>query len=191
MDNKAIYNISYGLFVLTTSLCQKQNGCIINTAIQVTSTPNRIAVTVNKANLTHDMIENSGEFNISILDQTATFDIFKHFGFQSGVTAEKIKGYDFISYAENSIAYLNKYANSYISGKVVNSIDLGTHTMFIADVTDAKILSDNPSGKGRNVTFVLFNFSDTLAESKFKFNVIGILYCCKRSSKYDLNSGKT
>lgn len=145
MDNKAVYNISYGLFVLTTSLCQKQNGCIINTAIQVTSTPNRIAVTVNKANLTHDMIENSGVFNISILDQTAPFDIFKHFGFQSGVTAEKIKGYDFISYAENSIAYLNKYANSYISGKVVNSVDLGTHTMFIADVTDAKILSDNPS----------------------------------------------
>ena len=145
MDNTALYKISYGLFILTAADNDKHNGCIINTAMQVTDNPLRISVTVNKNNLTHDIILNTGSFNISILDETADFNIFKHFGFQSGRDTEKIKSFDNISYSKNSIAYINKNTNAYISGKVISTIDLGTHTMFIADVTDSENLSSVPS----------------------------------------------
>ena len=84
MDNKAMFKIGYGLYILTAKDGEKDNGCVINTAIQVTSTPNRISVTVNKQNYTHDMIMKTGVFNVSILSEKATFDVFKHFGFQSG-----------------------------------------------------------------------------------------------------------
>lgn len=145
MDNNAMFNLSYGLFVITTEFDGKKNGCIINTAMQVTTTPNRISVTVNKNNFTHELIEKSGCFNISVLDVTADFEVFKHFGFQSGKDTEKIEGYSNISYSNNGLAYLNKNTNAYISGKVIEKIDLITHTMFIADVTDAEILSSNQS----------------------------------------------
>lgn len=145
MDNNAMFNISYGLFVITTEFNGKKNGCIINTAMQVTTTPNRISVTVNKSNFTHDLIEKSGCFNISVLDVTTDFEVFKHYGFQSGKDTEKIDGYSDISYSKNGLAYLNKNTNAYISGKVIEKIDLITHTMFIADVTDAEVLSKNPS----------------------------------------------
>ncbi len=145
MDNNAMFNISYGLFVLTSVDNKNQSGCIINTAMQVTVTPNRLSVTVNKTNFTHDIIKDSGKFNISILDISAPFDVFKHYGFQSGRNVDKIKADNNISTAENGLPYLNKYSNAYISCSVVENIDLITHTMFIADVTDAKILSDLPS----------------------------------------------
>ncbi len=145
MNNNAMFNLSYGLFVLTSMNKNKTNGCIINTAMQVTVTPNRIAVTVNKTNYTHDMISESKIFNISILDISAPFDIFTHFGFQSGRDVEKFSDYKWISTSKNNLPYLNKYTNAYISGAVVEEIDLITHTMFIADVTDAEILSSLPS----------------------------------------------
>lgn len=145
MDNNAMFNISYGLFVLTSEFEGKKNGCIINTAMQVTVAPNRIAVTLNKSNYTHDIIVKSGILNISILDTTADFEVFKHFGFQSGSTVEKIETYDNIRYSSNGLPYLNKNANAYISAAVVEKVDLVTHTMFIADVTDAEILSAEPS----------------------------------------------
>lgn len=145
MDNNAMYNISYGLFILTSEADGKKNGCIINTAIQVTVAPNKIAVTVNKSNLTHDIIAKSGLLNISILDTTADFEVFKHFGFQSGSNVEKIDTYNNISYSSNGLPYLNKNTNAYISASVFEKVDLGTHTMFIADVTDAEILSEEPS----------------------------------------------
>ena len=85
MNKKAMYNLSYGLFVLTARVGEKDNGCIINTAGQVTSSPNRISIAVNKENLTHDMILKSGKFNISILSERADFGLFRHFGFQSGL----------------------------------------------------------------------------------------------------------
>ena len=88
MDKKAMYNLSYGLFVLTARQGDKDNGCIINTAGQVTSTPNRISITVNKDNFTHDMIRETGRFNISILSEKADFSLFRHFGFQSGRTVD-------------------------------------------------------------------------------------------------------
>ena len=146
MDLISLQKISYGLYVLTSADGDRHNGCIINTAIQQTSVePVLVSVTVSKANLTHDIILKSGKFNISVLDQTADFEIFKHFGFQSGNDAEKIKTYKNIAYADNGIAYLTDNVNAVISVSVVNTVDINTHTMFIGKITDCKVLSDNPS----------------------------------------------
>lgn len=145
MDNKAMFKIGYGLYVLTASDNGKDNGCIINTAMQVTSTPNRISVTVNKQNYTHDIIVGTGEFNVSVLSQEANFEMFKRFGFQSGRDVDKFANYGFCKKASNGIYYISNQTNAYISGEVEQSIDLGTHTMFIAAVTDAQVLSDVPT----------------------------------------------
>ena len=141
MDKTALFKLSYGLYILTSADNNKHNGCIINTAVQVTDNPSRITVTVNKNNFTHEIIVKSGVFNVTVIDESADFEMFRHFGFQSGRDAEKIKTYPDISFSSNGISYINKNANAYISGKVISSVDLGTHTMFIADVTDAESLS--------------------------------------------------
>lgn len=140
-----MYKLGYGLYVITAKEDDKHNGCIINTAMQVTTTPNRISVTVNKQNKTHDMIKNTGIFNISVIAESAPFDLFEHFGFQSGVSVDKFANYDNASKSENGLYYVDKFTNSYISGAVINEVDLGTHTMFIADVVDAKVLNDEKS----------------------------------------------
>ena len=141
MDNTAMFKLSYGLFVLTSADGNNHNGCIINTAMQVTDNPNRIIITVNKNNFTHDLVKTSGLFNVSILDESADFGIFKHFGFQSGRDTDKIGSFPNVAYSANGISYINKNTNAYISGKVVSTVDLGTHTLFVADVTDAETLS--------------------------------------------------
>ena len=145
MDKKAMYNLSYGLFVLTARQGDKDNGCIINTAGQVTSTPNRISITVNKDNFTHDMIRDTGKFNISILSETADFSLFRHFGFQSGRTVDKFVDYSACERSANGLYYITEGTNSYISARVEQTIDLGTHTMFIAAVEDMDVLSREPS----------------------------------------------
>ncbi|MBO6260670.1 MAG: flavin reductase [Lachnospiraceae bacterium] len=145
MDKKAMFKLSYGLFVLTAVRDGRDNGCITNTAIQVTSEPNRIAVAVNKANFTHDMIVDTGKFNVSILSEEASFDVFKHFGFQSGKDVDKFAGYADCKRAANGLMYITKGTNAYISVDVEQKIDLGTHTMFIGTVTDMEVLSDVPS----------------------------------------------
>ena len=149
MDSSSVYKISYGLYVLTASQGDKDNGCIINTLSQLTSSPMQISVTVNKANLTHDMIKATGVFNVSVIDTSADFSLFKHFGFQSGRNVQKFgtpDSYKFSPcYADNGVLYVKSGANAFLSGKVVNEIDLGTHTMFIAEITDGEVLSDKPS----------------------------------------------
>lgn len=144
MNNKAMYNLSYGLFVLTARENAKDNGCIVNTVTQVTTSPNRILVAVNKNNYTHDMLLRTGEFNVSILTERTAFDTFKHWGFQSGSDVDKAVDITF-KRAENQIIYLTEETNAYISAKVISTTDLGTHTLFLADVTDAEVLSDDPS----------------------------------------------
>ena len=144
MDKNAMYKIPYGLYVLTAREGEKDNGCIINTAAQVTSSPNRITVAVNKDNYTHDMIKNTGVFNVSVLTEGATFETFENFGFQSGREADKLAKITF-SRAENGVVYLTDKVNAVISGKVCREIDMGTHTIFVADVTDAKVLSEDES----------------------------------------------
>lgn len=145
MNEKALFQLSYGLYVLTAARGGKQSGCIINTAGQVTNTPNRIQIAVNKANYTHDMIKETGEFTVSMINQKADFGLFKRFGFQSGKDVDKFEGFQSYAQGANGINYITEGCNGYISVKVEQTLDLGTHTLFIGLVTDMDVLNDIPS----------------------------------------------
>ena len=145
MNPSTMFKLTYGLFVITAKEEEKDNGCITNTVAQVTSTPNRISLTVNKTNYTHDMILHTGEFNVSILSEDASFDTFRHFGFQSGRDIDKFTDYSACSRSKNGLYYITEGTNAWLSAKVIQTVDLGTHTMFIADVVAGDILSDVPS----------------------------------------------
>ena len=144
MDKTAFFKLSYGLFVLTARLSGKDNGCIINTAGQITEDPALIQISVNKKNLTHDMVLESGEFNLSVLSEDAVFWIFRHYGFQSGRDVDKFAGLPEARTA-NGIRYVSACANAVFSAQVVTTVDCGSHTLFVARVTDAKVLSEDPS----------------------------------------------
>lgn len=145
MNEKALFQLTYGLYVLTAAKDGRQNGCIINTAGQVTNTPNRIQIAVNKANYTHDMIKETGVFNVSMISQKASFELFKRFGFQSGKDVDKFAGFEGYAVGENGVNYITDGCNGYISVKVEQTLDLGTHTLFIGLVTDMDVLNDVPS----------------------------------------------
>ena len=145
MNKNTMFKISYGLYVLSASENGFDNGCIINTFSQVTDTPLRVSVTINKSNKTCEMIERTGKFNVSILSEDVSFDTFKHFGFQSGRDVDKFAGYTDVKRSENGILYLTSCSNGFVSGKVIQTIDVGTHLIFIAEVEDCDILSDVPS----------------------------------------------
>lgn len=144
MDKKSMYKLSYGLFILTARQDGTDNGCIVNTVTQVTSEPNRIAVAVNKKNLTHDMIMNTAKFNVSVLTENSSFETYRHWGFQSGRDTDKAAEISFRR-SKNDLIYIADETNAYLSAKVVSAADLGTHTLFIADVTDGEVLSDDES----------------------------------------------
>lgn len=144
VEPNAMFKLSYGLFVLSAN-DGKDNGCIINTVTQITDTPKRISIAVNKANHTHDQIMKTGVFNVSVLSNDATFALFERFGFQSGRDADKFAGLEGVERSENGLTYLTEATNAFISGKVVQTLDYDTHTVFIADVTEAKVLSNVPS----------------------------------------------
>ena len=137
------FRIPYGLYVLTAKEGEKDNGCIINTLIQVTDSPKRVSVAVNKANYTHDMIKNTGVFNVSLISEEADFKLFEHFGFHSGKDTEKF-GSDVMRTA-NGLAYIGENTNAVISAKVINVADFGTHSVFTAEVTEAFAISDRPT----------------------------------------------
>ena len=145
MNNKAMYNLSYGLFVLTAKDGEKRNGCITNTAIQVASEPNQISFAVNKANYTHDMVMKTKVCNISVLSEAAEFELFKHFGFQSGRDVDKFAEFADCKTAENGVPYITKGTNAYFSIEVTQTVDLGSHTLFIGVPTAMEVLSDIPS----------------------------------------------
>lgn len=145
MNPKAIYKLSYGLFVLTSVLEGRDNGCIINTAAQVTSAPNRISIAVNKANYTEQLIQKSGKFNISVLSENADFKLFERFGFQSGRDIDKFADFYECKRSENGIYYITAGTNAYISAQVEQTMDLGSHTLFIASVNGMEVLSDTAS----------------------------------------------
>ncbi len=151
MDPKAMFKLSYGLFVLTARQDGKDNGCIVNTVEQVTAEPLRITVAVDKTHLTHDMIKATGRFNVSILSELAQMDTFRHWGFVSGRDVDKMIGVTY-SRSENGLVYLTDQTNAYISGKVIQEIDLGTHTLFIADVEAAEVLAPDE----RSVTYAFY-----------------------------------
>ena len=145
MGIKAMYKLSYGLFVLTARKADKDNGCIINTAIQAALSPNQLSICVSKANYTHDIIKKTGEFTVSVLSQNAGFDLFKHFGFQSGRELNKFENFSKCKRGANGIYYITEGTNAYISVKVTKTNDLGSHTMFIGEISDMEVLSEVPS----------------------------------------------
>ena len=145
VDENTMFKLSYGLFVLTARDGGKDNGCIINTVTQITQEPLRISVAVNKANITHDMILKTKEFNVSVLSESAPFRIFQQFGFHSGKDTDKFAGCGYDARGANGIRYIPEHTNGMISAKVTESSDYGTHTVFVADVSQAFIISKEPS----------------------------------------------
>lgn len=145
LSNDAISKIGYGLYVLITREGERDNGCIINVAQQVTNTPMQLIISVNKQNLTHEMILRSGRFNLCCLTEHTPMKVFQHFGFQSGRDVNKFEGCEVEMRASNGLLYLPKYTNAYLSGQMNYAKDLGTHTLIIADITEAVHLSDDPS----------------------------------------------
>lgn len=146
VDPIAIQKFSYGLFVLIARSGDKDNGCIINTAAQLTSSPNRINIAVNKANFTHDMILNTGVFNISVLAEDTSFDTFKRFGFASGKDTDKFEGFlENTARSANGLLYVTAGTNAFMSAKVIEAHDYGSHTLFVAELTEAEVLRDEPS----------------------------------------------
>ena len=145
VEKEAMFKLSYGLFALFTNDGKRDNACIINTAMQMTDEPKRLVICVNKANYTCETLKNTGVFNLSVLDESASFDVFKRFGFASGRDGDKLEGLETIAESANGLKYLTAESNSYISAKVAYSRDFDTHTLFVADVTEARVLSDKPS----------------------------------------------
>ena len=141
IDPTALFNIGYGLYVVTSNDGNRDNGLIVNTVTQVTESPNRVAVTINKKNYSCEVIAKSGKLNISTISQDAPFKLFQHFGFQSGRTTDKFAQFKHAQRAANGLLFLDKYVNSYICCKVISQMDLGTHVMFVCDVTQCVNLS--------------------------------------------------
>ena len=139
-DLKALFNIGYGLYVVTSNDGNKDNGLIVNTVTQVTSTPNRVAVTINKQNYSHHVIKQSGIMNVNCLSVDAPFSVFESFGFRSGRTVDKFEGTEVLR-SDNGLVFLPRYINSLMSLKVESYVDLGTHGMFICSVTEARVIS--------------------------------------------------
>lgn len=145
MNTKAARKLSYGVYLLTAREGNRDNGCIINTAVQVASDPIRISVAVIRSNLTCDMIARTGIFNLSVLTREAEMGLIKRFGMQSGRDTDKFAGFADVRRSENGLYYLTKQTNAFLSLKVASAQDLGSHTLFIGELTNAEALSDGPS----------------------------------------------
>ncbi len=144
MNIKALWNLTYGLYLLTAREFGVDNGCIINTAMQVAEDPVRISISVIKGNKTCEMIHNTGCFDLSAITVDADFSLFTRFGMQSGRNVDKFAGFDGVARSANTVYYLTKHSNMYLSCVVTQEIDLGTHMMFIAEVVDGDVLSNVP-----------------------------------------------
>lgn len=145
MDKKVFQKLSYGLYVLSVRCGKRDNACIINTAIQLTDNPGRISFALNKSDFTSEMLDYAGDVTVSVISEDADFELFKHFGFQSGRDIEKFEGYENYTRTQSGLPYVTKGTNAYIEAHVSQKIDLGSHILYIADVIDGAILSDVPS----------------------------------------------
>ena len=143
MDKKSLYSLSYGVFMLGTRAGERKNGCITNTCIQVANSPTRVAISVLNSNYSCDLLKEGGVFSLSMLDQTATFETISHFGFQSGRDVDKLKDKG-LPEDMNGVPYLKEQCCAVISCKVISMQDLGSHTLFVAEVVDGEVLSDVP-----------------------------------------------
>lgn len=144
MDTKALFKIGYGLYVLTAQ-DEKDNGCIINTVMQVTSNPLQVAIALNKKNYTNEMIQKTRKFNLSILSEKADFSIYEHFGYKSGRDTDKFATFCDLKRSPNGLLYITKGTNAYLSAYVQNEIDLGTHSLFIGQLVASENLNDDKS----------------------------------------------
>ncbi|HIU68828.1 MAG: flavin reductase [Clostridiales bacterium] len=144
-DKSVLFNISYGLYVLTTQFGKEDNGCIINTLSQITDTPVVVSVNVNKKNYTAELISKSKKFNVSMLSTDAGFDMFQHFGFQSGRDVDKFADFEDVYRSQNGVYFVNRGTNAFISAEVDDIIDFDTHLMFVGHVTDGGRLSNRES----------------------------------------------
>ena len=145
MELNAVNKIGYGLYILTTNADGVDNGCIINSVCQVALNPDRIIVSVNASGYTCELIKKSQKFNLSILSEETPFFVFEHFGFVSGREKDKFEKNDNLFRSKNGIYVVPKYANSYLSAEVTDIIDMGTHILFVATVTEQQILDDTAS----------------------------------------------
>ncbi len=144
MDTQALFKIGYGLYVLTAK-DEKDNGCIINTVMQVTSNPLQVAIALNKKNYTNEMIQKTRKFNLSILSEKADFSIYEHFGYKSGRDTDKFATFCDVKRSPNGLLYITKGTNAYLSAYVQNEIDLGTHSLFIGQLVASENLNDDKS----------------------------------------------
>ena len=144
IDLTALFRLGYGLYVVTCHDGNKDNGLILNSVMQVTNTPNRVAVAINKQNYSHDVIKAAGIMNVNCLTVNTPFDVFKHFGFSSGRDVDKFAACE-PPHSQNGLIYLPRYCNAFLSLKVEQYVDLDTHGMFICTVTEAEVLSNEES----------------------------------------------
>ena len=140
MNTKALYNLTYGVYFMSAQENGKDNACIINTAVQVANNPTRISIAAIKGNLTHDMILATGKCNLSPLSTDAPFSLFQHFGMQSGSAVDKFADFADVSRSENGLYYLTKYSTAFLSLNIVETHDLGSHTLFIGELVDGEVL---------------------------------------------------
>lgn len=174
-DLTALFNIGYGLYVVTSNDGKKDNGLIVNTVSQVTSSPNRIAVTINKENYSHHIIKQTGKMNVNCLSVDAPFSVFENFGFKSGRAEDKFADITPCR-ADNGLVFLPRYINSFMSLKVEEYVDLGTHGMFICSVTEARVMNDKET---MTYTYYQKNVKpqpDTQGKKGFVCKVCGYIY---------------
>ncbi|HOB63751.1 MAG TPA: flavin reductase [Clostridia bacterium] len=178
IEDKAFFKISYGLYLLTARDTNgRDNGSINNTVVMLTDQPKRITVNVSRDTYTNEIIKRTGLFNVSVLTESVPFELFKRFGYQSGRTVDKFEGFTTpTERAENGILYLKDYSNALISAKVSDAHDYGTHTLFVAEVTEAKVLNDQPS-----VTYCYYSSNikpkaNTAGKKGYVCTVCGYIY---------------
>ena len=141
----ALHKLTYGLFVLTTRESDKDNGCITNSALQVAGDPTKIAVSVQKGNLTRELIERTGKFNVSVLTESVPFETIRHFGMQSGRDTDKFAAFTSVKRSHNGLYYITEHVNAMFSCEVEQTLDLDSHIMFVGKVTESKVLGSDTS----------------------------------------------
>ncbi len=151
-DPLALRNLTYGLFVITARESDKDNGCIANTAVQVGANPTRIAISVQMGNLNRELIERTGKFNVSVLTEDTPFETIRHFGMQSGRDVDKFADFKSVERSHNGLYYLTEHVNAMFSCEVKEKLDLGSHMLFIGEVTESKVL-----GKGASCTYAHYH----------------------------------
>ena len=176
MDTSVMFKLGYGLYVLTAKDDAKDNGCIINTVMQVTSNPLQVAIAVNKKNYTNEMIQKTRKFNLSILSEKADFEIYKHFGYQSGREVDKFASFTEAKRSPNGVLYITKGTNAYISAYVQQEVDLGTHSLFIAQLVTAESLSDDKSATYDYYQNFVKPKPENVAKKGWRCKICGYIY---------------